>query len=236
MIGPLEPNPATARFLDRVIRIGGPRIGLVDVVFRRDQDREPVTDLTLGAAGGFTVLNGMSADPPNQAAGDLAFKQVALATAEAAMALVTARRVTGRAGRIVVSAQEAVLVTTFQTSNGNLFHWHGTVPDRHGQIAGGSTVLSGDGQWTSFTIHPPNYPRFVEWAERDIGPTVLSTAGVGRPGLRVRAPPRADGHRRRAGCLGHAGRADRRGPVAWPARHAGQRGHRRRQGRPPGGP
>ena len=108
VIGPLEPNPATARFLDRVVRIGGPRIGLVDVVFRRDHDREPVTDLTLGAAGGFTVLNGFSEDPPNQAAGDLAFKQVALATAEAAMALVTARRVTGRAGRIVVSAQEAV--------------------------------------------------------------------------------------------------------------------------------
>ena len=36
VIGPLEPNPATARFLDRVVRIGGPRIGLVDVVFRRD--------------------------------------------------------------------------------------------------------------------------------------------------------------------------------------------------------
>ena len=90
------------------------------------------------------------------------------------MALVTARRTTGRAGRIVVSAQEAVLLTTFQTSNGNIFHWHGNVPSRHEQIAGGSTVLSGDGQWTSFTIHPPNYPRFVEWAERDIGPTVLT--------------------------------------------------------------
>ncbi len=175
VIGPLEPNPATTRFLDRVGRIGGPRIGLVDVVFRRDREREPVTDLTLGAAAGFTVLNGVSEDPPNQAAGDLAFKQVALATAEAALALITARRKTGRAGRIVVSAQEAVLITTFQTSNGNLYHWHRTVPNRHEQIAGGSTVLSGDGQWTSFTIHPPNYPRFVEWAERDIGPTVLTS-------------------------------------------------------------
>jgi crotonobetainyl-CoA:carnitine CoA-transferase CaiB-like acyl-CoA transferase len=174
VIGPLEPNPATARFLDRVITTAGDRIGLVDVVFRRDGRREPVTDLTLGAAGGFTVLNGFSEDPPAQAAGDLAFKQVALAAAEAAMALVTARRVTGRAGRIVVSAQEAVLLTTFQTSNGNLYHWHRVVPNRHDQIAGGSTVISGDGQWTSFTIHPPNYPRFIEWAERDIGPTVLT--------------------------------------------------------------
>ena len=174
VIGPLEPDPATVRFLERAAAIGGDRIGIVDVVVRRDDPRQPVTDLTLGAAGGFTVLNGDGADPPAQAAGDLAFKQVALATAEAAMALVTARRTTGRAGRIVVSAQEAVLLTTFQTSNGNIFHWHGNVPSRHEQIAGGSTVLSGDGQWTSFTIHPPNYPRFVEWAERDIGPTVLT--------------------------------------------------------------
>ena len=78
-------------------------------------------------------------------------------------------------------------MTTFQTSNGNLFHWHGTVPNRHEQIAGGSTVLSGDGQWTSFTIHPPNYPRFVEWAERDIGPTVLAEPEWSDPGLRRRS-------------------------------------------------
>src|SRR5215212_7456354 len=174
VIGPLEPDPATLRFLDRAAAGEGDRIGVVDVVVRRDDPRQPVTDLTLGAAGGFTVLNGDGADPPAQAAGDLAFKQVALAVAEAALELVTARRTTGRAGRIVVSAQEAVLLTTFQTSNGNLYHWHGVVPNRHEQIAGGSTVLSGDGLWTSFTIHPPNYPRFVEWAERAIGPTVLT--------------------------------------------------------------
>src|SRR5215211_4403639 len=135
VIGPLEPNPATARFIDRVPRLGGARIGVVEVVFRRGAPREPVTDLTLGAAAGFTVLNGLPEDPPNQAAGDLAYKQVALAAAEAALALVTARRRTGRAGHIVVSAQEAVLMTTMQSSNGNLHHWHGTVPSRHAQIA-----------------------------------------------------------------------------------------------------
>ena len=181
VIGQLEPNAATERFLarlgersdDRHPERSDDRLGVVEVVVRRDQPREPVTDLTLGAAAGFTVLNGLPEDPPNQAAGDLAFKQVALAVAEAALALVTARRRTGRAGRIVVSAQEAVLLTTFQTSNGNLFRWHGVVPSRHGQISGGSTVLSGDGLWTSFTIHPPNYPRFVEWAQRVLGPAVL---------------------------------------------------------------
>ena len=174
VIGALEPGAAAGRFLERVPVLGRGRIGVVDVVFRRDEAHVPVTDLTLGAAGGFTVLNGIPEDPPAQAAGDLAFKQVALAAAVAALALVTARRRTGTAGRIVVSAQEAVLVTTFQTSNGNQYHWHGVVPSRHQQIAGGSTVRSGDGLWTSFTIHPPNYPRFVEWAEREIGPTVLT--------------------------------------------------------------
>jgi crotonobetainyl-CoA:carnitine CoA-transferase CaiB-like acyl-CoA transferase len=174
VIGPLEPNAATARFVDRVRAESGDRLGLVEVVFRRDGPREAVTDLTVGAAGGFTVLNGESADPPNQAAGDLAFKQTALAAAEAALALVTARRRTGRAGHIVVSAQEAVAMTTLQTSNGNLYHWHRKVPSRHEQIAGGSTVLSADGQWTSFSIHPPNWPRFVDWVEQAIGPTVLA--------------------------------------------------------------
>ena len=36
VIGPIEPNPATARFLDRLPTLGGERLGIVDVVFRRD--------------------------------------------------------------------------------------------------------------------------------------------------------------------------------------------------------
>src|SRR4051794_35033830 len=174
VIGPIEPNPATARFLDRVRSSTDDGIGFGDAVFRRDAPPQPVTELTLGAAGGFTVLNGVSEDPPWQAAGDLAWKQTALAAAEAALALVSARRRTGRAGHIVLSAQEAVLMTTLQTSNGNLFHWHGTVPSRHEQIAGGSTVLSGDGLWTSFAIHPPHWSRFVEWAQRVLGPETFA--------------------------------------------------------------
>lgn len=176
VIGPIEPNPATARFLDRVREAAAHdgRLGFVEVVFRRDAPTEPVTDLTVGAAGGFTVLHGRSEDPPNHAAGDLSWKQTALAAAEAALALVTARRRTGRAGHIVVSAQEAIALTTLQTSNGNLYHWHGVVPDRHTQIAGGSTMRSADGLWTSFTIHPPNWPHFVDWVERDIGSTGLA--------------------------------------------------------------
>src|SRR5829696_5171389 len=39
VIGPLEPNAATERFLDRLRADGDGRIGLVDVVFRRDGPR-----------------------------------------------------------------------------------------------------------------------------------------------------------------------------------------------------
>ena len=231
VIGPLEPNPATARFLDRLRTRDDGRIGFVDVVFRRDGPPEAVTDLTVGAAGGFTVLNGVSDDPPNHAAGDLAFKQTALAAAEAAMALVTARRRTGRAGHIVVSAQEAVVMTTMQSSNGNLHHWHGIVPSRHVQIAGGSTVLSKDDQWTSFAIHPPHWPRFVDWVERDIGPTGLADPEWSDPvHVSTHRGVILDVIERLAAATTRAG-PDRGRAVPRPARPAGQRGRRRDEGR-----
>ena len=152
-------------------------MGLVEVVARRhvDPDRaaEPVTDLTITAAGGLTWLSGHSDDPPNQPAGDLGWKQVSLAAAEAALAVVTAARRTGQRAQVMVSAQEAVALTTLQTANGNIFHWSGAVPSRHAQPAAFTTVASSDGQWVSFTIHPPNWAQFAAWAERDVGPTGL---------------------------------------------------------------
>ncbi|MCP5029746.1 MAG: CoA transferase [Actinomycetia bacterium] len=175
VIGPLSPAPATARFLDLVrARVGtDPTLGFVEVVFRRGEPPEPVTDLTATAAGGLTWLCGESEDPPNHPAGELAWKQTSIVAAEAALALVTASRRAGRAGHIVVSVQEAVNLTTLQTANGNIHHWHGTIPSRHANPASYTTVLSRDGHWISFTIHPPNWPRFVEWAERMLGPTGL---------------------------------------------------------------
>ncbi len=73
----------------------------------------------------------------------------------------------------MVSVQEAVALTTLQTANGSIHHWYGTWPTRHANPAAFTTVRSRDGQWTSFTIHPPNWSRFVEWAERVVGPTGL---------------------------------------------------------------
>jgi crotonobetainyl-CoA:carnitine CoA-transferase CaiB-like acyl-CoA transferase len=178
VIGPLEAGPATRRFVASAAAraAGDPAsgLGVVEVVARRGAEPEPVTDLTLTAAGGLVWLCGETDDPPNHPAGDLGFKQVSLVAAEAALALVTAARRTGRAGHVVVSAQEAVVVTTLQTANANLHFWHGAVPDRHAKLAAHTTVASADGLWTSFTIHPPNFGRFASWAERELGDTGLT--------------------------------------------------------------
>ena len=178
VIGPLEPGPATRRFMDAVVARAasgrGSGLGVVEVVFRRGADPEPICDLTLTAAGGLVWLCGDSEDPPNHPAGDLGFKQTSLAAAEAALALITSARRTGRAGHVVLSAQEAVTLTTLQTANANLHLWHGSIPDRHTKLAAYTTVVSADGRWTSFTIHPPNFARFVEWAERELGDTGLT--------------------------------------------------------------
>ena len=199
--------------------IGDGRIGLVDVVFRRDGARRaghrPDPRRGRRVHGPQRRQRGPSqpgcrrprvqADrrsprprPPSRSSPP--------AGAPAAPATSSSRR------------RRRSLLTTFQTSNGNLYHWHGTVPDRHEQIAGGSTVISGDGLWTSFTIHPPNYPRFVEWAERDIGPTVLADPEWSDPVYVADHRARADGRHRAAGGVDDAGRPDRRGPGPRPAR------------------
>lgn len=176
VIGPLECNEATARFLERVRLQAKDRgdIGLVEIVLRRDGRDEPATDLTATAAGGLTWLCGHPDDPPNHPAGSLAWKQTSLVAANAAVMLITSLHRAGTGGHVVVSVAEAVAFTTLQTANGNIWHWHGTVPGRHANPAAFTTVRAGDGKWTSFTIHPPNWSRFVEWAEQAVGVTGLT--------------------------------------------------------------
>lgn len=148
--------------------------GVVAIVFRRGAD-EAATDIVATAAGGLLGLGGHPEDPPNHPKGDLAYKQASLAAAQAAMALVLERERGGRAGTIVVSMQEAVNFTTIQTANANILHWQGRVPTRHAPLAAFTTYRAGDGQWVSFTIHPPNWPRYVEWVESVLGPTEMSS-------------------------------------------------------------
>lgn len=181
-IGPLGPSHP-ARALESALGAAG--VPLVRTVFRRSAPTEVATDLTVMAAGGHLVLNGGPDDPPAHPAGDLGFKQTSLAAAEAALALALASRtapspgltepqgrdgVDGPASQIEVSAQEAVALTTFQTANGNIWHWHQRAPGRDPKNTDGTTVRSRDGKWTSCTVHGPNWAGFVSWVGEVLGP------------------------------------------------------------------
>ena len=149
---------------------------VVDVVFRRGATDQAATDLIATAAGGLLTLNGFPEDPPNHPAGQLAYKQASLAAAEAAVALVMQTRRTGVPGWVTVSLQEAVNFTTIQSANANILHWQGRVPSRHMAINPFSTFKSKDGLWTSFTVHPPNWDRFVQWVGSELGPQGIEGA------------------------------------------------------------
>ena len=178
MIAPLQ-KPAG---MHAAIDSAPDEVGVVDAVFRRGAD-DVATDLTAMAAGGHLVLNGLPADPPNHPAGDLAYKQTSLAAAEAAMALLLTARNGEVPGRVTVSMQEAVNFTTLQTANANFLQWNDFVPSRHTPVTAGTTFRSKDGKWTSFTVHPPNWARFVDWVATVLESDELARAGVGRPHL-----------------------------------------------------
>jgi crotonobetainyl-CoA:carnitine CoA-transferase CaiB-like acyl-CoA transferase len=175
VVGPCGTRREIVALFDSLETLGDDAPGIVEVVFRRGNPDEVATDLIGTAAGGLLVLGGVSEDPPNHPKGDLAYKQTSLAAAEAALALVLEKRCTGRAGRIVVSMQEAVNLTTVQTANANIHHWHGRVPTRHTPVSPFTIHRTGDGLWVSFTIHPPNWPRYAEWIESKLGTSDLST-------------------------------------------------------------
>ena len=176
VIGPLGRRAEILALFERLEAIWPDGPGLVEAVFRREAPDEVATDLIGTAAGGLLVLGGHPDDPPNHPKGDLAYKQVSLAAAEAAMALILEKRkCVTRPGRIVLSMQEAVNLTTVQTANANIFHWHGRVPSRHTPVSSFTTYQAGDGKWVSFTIHPPNWPKYAEWIETRLGTADLST-------------------------------------------------------------
>jgi benzylsuccinate CoA-transferase BbsE subunit len=174
VIAPLEKHDLAQRFFDdRRMRTVHPGLGVVDTVFRRDSAHTATTDLIGVAAGGLLYLNGFPEDPPNVPAGKLAYKQVSLTAALAAMSLVMARQRAGRAGRITVAMQEAVMWTTIQTANENYWHWHHTRPTRTGLrgLGGRSIFPTRDGRWVSFTIPPPYWHSYTAWIAEATGRT-----------------------------------------------------------------
>lgn len=176
LIAPMEPSERARTFLDAGhLREIAPQLGVVDAVFRRDSDEAAVSDIVGAAAGGFLKLNGDAADPPNHAAGQLAYKQTSLAAALGAMSLVLEQAATGKGGRITVSMQEAMMWTTIQTANQNYWHWHEQRPNRTGLAGlGGRTIYeTGDQLWVSFYQHPPSWPAFVKWVAEVLGNTTF---------------------------------------------------------------
>ena len=174
VIGPLNVPPAGRSFFAALPQsAGGQGPALVEVVFRRGSD-DVATDLIAMAAGGHVTLNGSSAEPPHYPAGQLAYRQASMVAAEAAVALVRSARRGHPGGHVVISLQEAVNLTTLQTANANYWHWRGEVPSRHRPFSSGTAYRSRDGKWTSFTVHPPNWPKFTDWVERAIDDTSLA--------------------------------------------------------------
>lgn len=170
VIGPLAPS----RLWTAVRAAAAGRASVIDVVERRAVPSRPVTDLTAMAAGGHLTLNGHPDDPPAVPAGELAWKQTSLAVFYAGNALLTGRRRGAGASEVEIAVQEAVAFTTLQTANSNHHTWRGEVPSRHVRPADFTTYQAADGKWVSFTIHPPNWDRFVAWAESKLGPLGLT--------------------------------------------------------------
>ncbi|MCB9485829.1 MAG: CoA transferase [Thermoflexaceae bacterium] len=161
VLGPLEPAAWVSDMLDEIETAGG---SVVRTVFRRGAPQDVATDLVAVAAGGLLTLNGFPEDPPNYPAGQLGYKEASLAAAEAALALVMQCRKDGQPATVTVSLQEAVNFTTIQSANANWLHWQGRVPTRHTPLSPFTTHKTADAKWVSFTVHPPNWPRYAEWA------------------------------------------------------------------------
>ena len=174
VLAPLRQSPEMRELLAAIVALPGAP-GVVDVVFRRDAPDDAATDLIGTAAGGLLGLNGFPADPPNYPAGELGYKELSLAAAHAALALVTERRLGHVPGRVTVSLQEAVNFTTIQTANANWLHWQNRVPSRNVPLSPFTTYTAADGEWVSFTIHPPNWPRYADWIKRDLATDELDS-------------------------------------------------------------
>ncbi len=174
VIAPMEQTPLAERFFGEAhIRAVAPSTGVVEAVLRRGSAEKAVADIVGTAAGGMLYLNGYPEDPPNHPAGNLAYKQVSLAAALAAMSLVLEAVGNGGGGRVTVSMQEAVMWTTIQSANENYWHWHQSRQVRHGLAnLGGRTVFeAADGRWVSLYQHPPAWGAYANWVVEALGET-----------------------------------------------------------------
>ena len=140
------------------------------------------TDLVCAASSGLLYLSGFPEDPPNVPGAEQAFHIGALAAVATLLVALAgdSRTIAGPGAReaaaghrIDVSIQEAAAMSTLQTANANIFHWHGEVPRRGGLVpaTGWRSLYScRDGSWISFTVPvgaPALWPNLTRWLEEE---------------------------------------------------------------------
>ena len=198
VIAPLAKTAAARAYFDpaRFARLY-PAVGLIDVVYRRDEPETVATDLMAVAAGGLLYCNGFPDRAPDYPVGHLAFKQASLVATAVACAMALGQQRHGGGATACISLEEAVMSTTIQAANQNLWRWMGAICRRAG--TGGLTypVLGADGKvalvpgagahfetadgrhvvfgMTPFTTE--RWDSFVRWTTERTGDTSLEGAG-----------------------------------------------------------
>jgi len=131
-------------------------------------------DLVAAATSGLMFLNGYPEDPPNVPGAEQANHMGSLA-AVSTLLVALAGRDRGDPGghRIDASIQEAASMSTLQTANANIYHWHRLIPKRFGinpTLTPRSLFRCQDGEWLSFTVPvgaPALWPNFTDWLEEE---------------------------------------------------------------------
>lgn len=144
------------------------------------------TDLIAGAAGGLVYVTGQPEDPPVHGGIDPAYKMASLAAAAGVMFALTGRDLdpAGDGGHIDISLQEAVMMSTLQTANINIYTQEGRVPGRPG-ISGAYECA--DGKWFAMNVRVERFGALLDWAreagvETDLTEADFPTASAGGVG------------------------------------------------------
>ena len=217
VIAPLEKSAPARKLVQRLHgsaqRDEGPSV--IDVVFRRNDPSEQVTDLIAMAAGSQLVCNGFPDIAPDYPAGKLGYKQSSNLAVAAAVASIFQRARGGPAVSSTISLQEAVISTIIQAANPNLYNWHGMVAERTGTgglrypIVGrgpgsfesgefesgeivfidtpGVTFETADGLWVTYLQSPTNltWQAFPEWYAEVTGDDQLIGEPWSEPSFRI---------------------------------------------------
>jgi crotonobetainyl-CoA:carnitine CoA-transferase CaiB-like acyl-CoA transferase len=155
----------TERLDDAELRATNPRVVHVTITpFGLDtpwNDRVG-SDLVGAASGGLAWVCGSPDDPPNQPAGDQAYKLAGLAAAAGAVIALTGveRHSAGVGVHLDISVQESVALSVLQTSNPSQWVWEHKLPKRPGMTG---VHRCADGGWITLSVLPQRMRDFLGW-------------------------------------------------------------------------